>query len=393
MPGSPIGRSPDVQRLVADGYVVTIVDQRYIIIDNVPYVAKGPVVQRGALISAYEEDNGVAQVKGIHTVWFTGSVPHTAANESLEAIMVADTNAAVIAERPVQCQFSYKSERADTLDNFYTKLTHYIRKLQGYAQILEPGVSASGNGSLAIRQRPSVFHYPNAAIARAGLDQYEDKMKLSQVAIVGLGGTGSYILDALAKTPVTSIRLYDDDVFELATAFRSPGAPSVEEAHAQMKKTDYFKDVYSRMRTGIESRPVRVDGTNVHELNDCAFVFIAVDHGPSRGLIARHLAERMVPFIDTGIGVDKLVEEVKLLGRVRVSAIDVGSGALVDRLPITDDQEDAVYNNIQLVELNALNAMLAMLVYKQRIGFYASEEPFHTLRYNVSWQSIRRIAD
>ena len=32
-----------------------------------------------------------------------------------------------------------------------------------------------------------------------------------KVAVIGLGGTGSYLLDALAKCPVAEIHLYDDD--------------------------------------------------------------------------------------------------------------------------------------------------------------------------------------
>jgi len=391
MPESPTGRSLDVQRLVAEGYVVTI-DGDYLIVDNVPYVAQGAVVKRGALISPYVEKDGVSDTKGDHAVWFTGSVPHSEKGESLAGAMVANTTVAMIAGRQVLCQLSYKSERPETLKDFHAKLTHYIRKLQSYAQEIEPGVSASskGKGTISVRQHRSVFIYSNGAVARGGLDAYENKLKLSKVAIVGLGGTGSYILDALAKTPVEEIHLFDDDIVEPATAFRMPGAPTYDEAHGQLKKTNYLRDVYSRLRTGIESHPVRIDETNVAELSDCAFVFLAIDDGPSRGLIARHLTSKNIPFIDTGIGVDKLTEEVKLFGRVRVSVVDASNASLIDKLPTADDRAEAVYNNIQLAELNALNAMLAVIAYKQRIGFYANEEPFHTLKYNVSWQSILR---
>ncbi len=174
-------------------------------------------------------------------------------------------------------------------------------------------------------------------------------------------------------------------------AYRTPGALTIEEAHQQPRKTDYLKNVYDRMRVGVESHAIRIDQTNLNELNDCKFVFIAVDDGPSRGLIARHLAEKGIPFIDAGIGVDKIPEDVKLLGRVRVSAIDAQTKSLVDKLPVADDREEAVYNNIQLAELNALNAMLAVIIYKQKVGFYAEEVPVQTLRYNLSFQSLFHI--
>ena len=170
MPESPTGRSPDVQQLVAEGYTVTI-DGDYLIVDNVPYVAEGAVVQRGALISSYVEKDGVSDTKGDHTVWFTGSVPHTAKGESLEQAMVADKNPTVVAGRQVLCRFSYKSERPETLKDFHAKLTHYIRKLQSYAQEIDPGVSASskGKGTISVRQHRSVFIYSNTAVARGSI--------------------------------------------------------------------------------------------------------------------------------------------------------------------------------------------------------------------------------
>lgn len=204
-------------------------------------------------------------------------------------------------------------------------------------------------------------------------------------------GQESYILDALAKTPVQEIHLYDDDIIEPATAYRMPGALTIEQAHQEMRKTDHLRDVYSCMRTGVVSHPVRIDQGNVHELNDCKFVFIAVDHGPSRGLIARHLVEKGVPFIDVGMGVDKVPEDVKLLARIRVSAIDSETKALVDRLPVADDEEDAVYNNIQVAELNAY-AMVAVTLYKQKIGFYSEEIAANTLRYVLAWQRLSHVA-
>ena len=61
------------------------------------------------------------------------------------------------------------------------------------------------------------------------------------VAIIGLGGTGGYILDFVAKTPVKQIRLFDPDVFLSHNAFRAPGAPMLEELRDAPKKVDYLK--------------------------------------------------------------------------------------------------------------------------------------------------------
>lgn len=386
MPESRTDLSPHVQRLIDEKYTVTI-DGQYIVVENVPYVSAANVISRAAIVSAYHYKDGV-ETFGDHTVFFTGTVPCAPTGESLANVLVADTNETLAAGRKALCRFSYKSERSDTLDNIYNKLTHYIRKLQSYVNVIDPTASAACEGSISVRQQPSVFFYPNTAIARAGLDAYENKLKLAKIAIVGLGGTGSYILDALAKTPVEQIHLYDDDIVEPPTVYRMPAALTIEQAYQGMRKTDHLAEVYSRMRTGIHSHPVRIDQGNVRELDGCNFVFIAVDHGPSRGIIARHLAERAIPFVDVGMGVDRVVEDTKLIARLRVTAIDRESLALLEKLPVADDTEDAVYNNIQVVELNAMNAMLAVIIYKQKIGFYSEEIAVNALKYVLAWQQL-----
>lgn len=381
--------SPHVQRLIDEKYSVSI-DGDFIIVDNIPYVSAAGVISCASIISAYHNVNG-SESFGDHTVFFTGSIPCTPTGETLALILVANSNPATVAGRQVLCQLSYKSERPEMLENIYNKLTHYIRKLQSYASVVDPTISAAEVGSISVRQQRSVFFYPNEAVAREGLDAYERKLRLAKVVIVGLGGTGSYILDALAKTPVTEIHLYDDDIIEPATGYRMPGAITFEEAYAKRYKTDHHRDVYGRMRSGIVSHPVRIDAGNLHELDGSDFVFISVDHGPSRGVIARYLVQKGIPFVDVGIGVDKVPEDEKLIARIRVTAIDTGSMSLLDGLPTADDQENAVYNNIQVAELNALNAMLAIVVYKQKIGFYSEEIAVKTLRYILAWNRLSHV--
>ena len=396
MPENLIVLDPDVQRLLDAGYQLTI-EGDYLIIDNVPYVSSCDVVSRGALISAYTFVNGVCNT-GDHTVCFTGSMPCRADGSSLEEAMHAGArlNAPeLIAGRTVLCRFSnYPSAeiQAEMRTNIYIKMQHYIRKLESYAHAVDPKVSASGTTSFSYRKETSVFHYPNIAIARSGLDIYEEKLKLKKVAIIGLGGTGAYILDALSKTPVSEIHLFDGDDIKEQNAYRMPGAMPGSSINIGLKKTEYLKDLYHHLRGGIESHIYKIDVTNIHLLDDCDFVFIAVDHGPSRGLIARHLFERGIPFIDVGIGIDKVIKDVKLIGRARVTLITKetsDAARLVENLPTAEDMEDAVYNNIQLIELNALNAMLAVIKYKQYLEFYSEEIHADTLKYILSWNQLK----
>ena len=53
------------------------------------------------------------------------------------------------------------------------------------------------------------FNYCDTATSRAEIVAVTKKLKLQAIAILGLGGTGSYVLDLVAKTPVRRIHLYD----------------------------------------------------------------------------------------------------------------------------------------------------------------------------------------
>jgi len=392
MPVNPIAPNEDVQALVDDGFSVVIVDDQYLIVENVPYCPAAGQVAYGDVIAPFSVVNGVSDLKGDHTVWFTGTVPHTSQGRSLQDAMVADTVESQIADRRVRCRLSNKpdnqEELARLLQSYHVKMLHYVKKLSRHAHDIDTTARADYRGRLQINAKPSVFYYPNTAIARSGLDAYENKLRQRKVAIVGVGGTGSYILDALAKMPITEIVLYDGDRIEPHNVYRMPGALKPGEVFNDVSKAEHLAAHYGQMRSGIVGRPVRVDEQNIHELDDCSFVFIAVDHGPSRGLIANHLVARGIPFIDVGIGVDKVPDKIQLHARARVTLVTPQTADLVGSLPAADDTEEGVYNNIQLVELNALNAVLAVIRYKQFLDFYTDETQAETIKYKASWSQL-----
>lgn len=72
------------------------------------------------------------------------------------------------------------------------------------------------------------------------------KLAVEKLAIVGLGGTGAYVLDLIAKTPVKEIHLFDGDKFSSHNAFRAPGAASIDDLHKQNLKVEYLHAIYSR---------------------------------------------------------------------------------------------------------------------------------------------------
>src|SRR5206468_5643091 len=127
----------------------------------------------------------------------------------------------------------------------------YVAIVLSQAQAIDPNVKARTYPVVEAGEEDSVFNYLDTFSSRAGINMASQKLELGKVAIVGLGGTGSYVLDLAAKTGVKEIHLFDGDQFSQHNAFRSPGAPSVEELRKRPTKVAFFKEKYSWMHRNI----------------------------------------------------------------------------------------------------------------------------------------------
>ena len=277
---------------------------------------------------------------------------------------------------------SFSSKPPEGYPDYYRKMTAYEAIIAGPAQSIDPSVTARTFAVVEAQDEDSAFRYIDTASSRAGIGAITGKLKAGAVAIVGLGGTGSYILDLVAKTPAREIHLFDGDKLGQHNAFRSPGAPSIETLKAAPQKALYYRGIYSEMRRNIVAHGY-VDESVVDRLRAMDFVFIAVDKGCPRRLVVEKLEEFGVPFIDVGMGVEEV--EGSLLGQLRVTAsTDRSRDQVRSTLPISDrDGEDDYSRNIQIADLNALNAALAVIKWKKLLGFYADLEKEHTSLYQI----------
>lgn len=234
-----------------------------------------------------------------------------------------------------------------------------------------------------------IFKYPDTNSTRAKIDFLNRKFKNQKIAIIGLGGTGSYILDLVAKTHVKEIHLYDGDNFQVHNAFRSPGA--IEGARfdveAELKKVDYYAEVYSKMRHGIIPHPVYVTEDNLQSFSGFSWVFISIDKNEARSSITKGLLAIKIPFIDVGLGVNRL--EDSLIGTLRVTtATDLKNDHLHYRIGSEETNENEYATNIQIVDLNCLNAVLAVMKWKKSCGFYQDLKNEHNSLYFINTGKI-----
>ena len=233
-----------------------------------------------------------------------------------------------------------------------------------------------------LTEKEPVLCYPDTASSRAEITFISQRLKKNRIAIIGLGGTGSYILDLIAKTPVEEIHLFDDDKFQNHNAFRSPGAPSLEELSQSITKVDWFTKIYSKMRRKIIPHPHRIDELNLSELNSMTTVFICVDNGKSRQAIVNYLIENKIPLIDVGIGL--LDVDNALTGSVRITTCTPSfHNHASTRIPCGSVENDEYSSNIQIADMNALNAALAVIKWKKMCGFYHDHGHEHHTVYGI----------
>lgn len=220
-----VDRSPDLAQLVADGYDLEIRDDN-LLIHNVPYVNGDRQVEYGIFVSELSTNAERTIAPGRHEVWVVGDVPHD--HQGNKISIIADENRLDYGNGLVACcRLSGKPGGQMPVD-YYQKISNYVDVLGRYARAIDPTATHTNYPTRRASADESVFRYLDSATSRAGLSAVTGKLKVDKVAIVGLGGTGSYVLDLVAKTPVNELHLYDDDDLYAHNAFRAPGAATFD---------------------------------------------------------------------------------------------------------------------------------------------------------------------
>lgn len=260
----PISHSPDLRRLQDEGYEIEI-REGHLLVHHVPYVNNDKEVQYGTLVSTLSLAGNKTVRPDSHVAFFAGSTPCDKEGEPLGKVINQSARQQLAEGIVIDHMFSSKP-KTGSYDDYLEKMTTYVRMLAGQAQAIEPEATAQTYKIIEASDTDPVFEYEENASSRAGIRVATDKLRVGKVAIIGLGGSGGYVLDEVAKTPVGEIHLFDGDVFLQHNAFRAPGAASIEELRAAPMKVDYFRDIYKKMRRNIVAHADYVDATNVEDL-------------------------------------------------------------------------------------------------------------------------------
>lgn|SRR2546425_2685033 len=376
-----ISRSGDLKRLRDEGYEVEL-SNGYLLINHIPYVNGNKQVAYGTLVSTLDLVGDITARPSSHVALWLGDYPCDSKGSQLTKLVNSSAHEQI--REGLVATYSFSQKPTGGYQDYYQKMTAYIRILEGEAHALDSSVASQTFPVVAIDEEESVFHYLDNASSRSGITGINEKLKGDRIAIVGLGGTGAYILDLVAKTLVAEIHLFDGDTFLQHNAFRCPGAPSCDDLTKKPTKVGWFAENYSKMRRRIIPHSQYIDERNVAELKAMTFVFICLDKGASRRIIVDYLIENKIPFIDVGMGL--YVEKDALGGLVRVTTCTPSFHEHAKKqIPFGDGDEDNPYSrNIQIADLNALNATLAVIKWKKIRGFYADMENEHNTVYGVA---------
>jgi hypothetical protein len=307
-----VSRSPDLKRLEDEGYDLSIRENHLLV--KVPYANAQREVTLGILASELTLSGDITAPPNTHVVYFIGAtvgdIPCDNHGQELQ-VLINERRSFDLGEGLVaSCSFSHKPN--PTYPDYYDKMSTYSDMIVGYAQAIDANATAKTFPPIPMDEEESVFRYLDTATSRARIG------------------------------------------VELREAPR---------------KVDYLQVKYDAMHRHVVAHAEHVDHTNIAELRDADFVFLSMDTGPAKKFIIQKLLEFEVSFIDVGMGIDQ--RGSSLGGLVRTT---IGTPDIMSQLSFADEDDDEYEQNIQIADLNMLNAALAVIRWKKLFGFYSDLE-------------------
>jgi uncharacterized protein DUF6791/ThiF family protein len=379
-----VNRNEDLRRLVQRGYAVAF-DSNYLVVRDIPYLDSDGKLQIGAIVTKLEFIDQERVTQTDHQVFFAGSAPYGLDGKPIPNLGGGSTQLALSEASKdvvVQRSFSNKPTTTGKFEDFFDKIESYVTIISG------PAIERHHANPYTFRivtevVENSVFKFHDTLTSRAEITDLSENFKDDVVAVIGVGGTGAYVLDFLVKTPVREIRAFDFDPFHVHNAFRSPG--KLDESELGKSKAEVYQSRYENFRTGLSVTRKIIDVSSSDDLDGVTFAFVCVDKGSSRAGVFDALISKHIPFIDVGMGLKR--KHDALNGMLRTTYYSAENAAMLREkglAEIADTPDEEYRTNVQIGELNALNACLAVIKFKQLRGFYFEELPNYNLLFEIA---------
>jgi ThiF family len=361
--------NPFIEELDALGYQVDFVGG-YLVIYGLPYLNKEGVLAYGDWISPLDLSGKTIDAPKEHQAWWRGERPHDQNKRELR-LGGGIARVTVVPDLVSDYSFSFKLLENGAMRlyrSFEEKVQTYLDAITAPAMAAYPEATPLRGIAVKAAAQGSPLRFPDTMSARYHMNDVSSLLRGKKVAIIGLGGTGAYILDVIVRTHLERIALFDDDKVHVHTIFRIPGF--IPNAIGGVK-VEVLARQYGQWHAGIEPVPELITPENIERLSEFDFVFVAVDDGPSRLHIVDWLSSKGIPYVDCGMGLNR--SSAGLSGFVRITGTDrkaFENNVNTAHLPIENVKEDEYRGQAQIAELNMLNASLAVLRFKQHFGLF-----------------------
>lgn len=364
----------DLRRLVENRYSLSIISA-HVVVNDVFYLDAQGQCHKGRLAAPLNQPT--PETLGAphnHQMYWSGSQPYHRDGSAIPLgtggavnVQVGDTTyTRHLSIKPLPPETSYST--------YSEMIEHYVALISAPAQSKFKVTPLTG-AVYDVPEDTSPFKVRDTFSAKAEILDLNKLLANDRIAIIGLGGTGSFVLDFMVKTPVNMINAYDFDIFAVHNGFRSPGEVPFDDFGKP--KTELYRRKYEPFRHRLSFHNKRVGKGDEALFKETTFAFVCIDDGELRGEICDMLISLGVQFIDVGMGIEK--EADGLDGLIRTTLFTCGSAPVaIKKVPLDRRNENDIYRVfVQIAELNALNAALAVIRYKQLRGFYFDERHYY----------------
>ena len=219
-----VSLNPFLKDLDETGYLIDFVGG-YLILYGWPYLDQDGQLQHGDWLSSVNLADGVIEPKDHQALWRgsrpcgpSGQMLALGGGESVVAITEGfDTN------QSFSCKLLDDTGQMRAYVSFAEKIETYLDKITGPALAAFPDATPLAAIEIRAVEQASPLKFPDTMSARYEINDLSMRLRGKKAAIIGLGGTGAYILDFIARTHLEAIRLFDDDKVHVHTIFRMPG--------------------------------------------------------------------------------------------------------------------------------------------------------------------------
>ena len=281
----------------------------------------------------------------------------------------------VIKTDKTSCTISIKRDDGEYRDA-WEALKTYINAIYG-------GFRTSSQAGPVQVERPYTF----PIVGEKSHEEVEwlDLVRGDKIALLGLGGVGSWIADLLIKADVSELHAWDADLIEDKNILRMPGAVNPE--WIGKPKATWLEETYRQIHPRVYGHPEKVSEQNVNKiLTDTTFGFVAVDNDEGREIACDALAEAGVPFVDVGLSLDWRYGQVT--ASVRVITAYPHHETWRKAIPKVGRSGQQLYGRLELPDISAMAAGWAVQSWRKLRGQMAQTEAHECMVYRAEGSTI-----